>query len=173
LSRIEDFAFADTSLKRIAIPSSVLMLADLCFASCKDLENVALDPDSKLDRIGESAFNASSQPYQSRDCCQTLLCWSSARPRYRYVGDRLTSIQIPSSISVLAFACFFRRLALESVTFLPPSQLVRLESSAFHYTGLKSICILASVTVICDSSFRCCPCLNSVTISRHFQLPCS
>jgi hypothetical protein len=59
LHRIEESAFAESSLKITTIPASVEVVCKSCFYYCKSLASVTFESNSKLHRIAESAFHAS------------------------------------------------------------------------------------------------------------------
>jgi hypothetical protein len=60
---------------------------------------------------------------------------------------------IPSSVVILGKSSFDQCKSLESVTFESGSRLERIEESAFHVSGLKSIEIPGSISFIDDFAF--------------------
>jgi hypothetical protein len=73
--------------------------------------------------------------------------------RNAFQGSGLTSIVIPSSISVIDHFCFSDCKSLLSVTFESMSRLIRLEGWAFTESGLISIIIPSSRKMIDPSCF--------------------
>jgi hypothetical protein len=60
---------------------------------------------------------------------------------------------------------------LSSFTFESGSKLMRIESSAFRWcSSLRTICIPASVEVLCSSSFRECSSLSSLIFEPGSKL---
>jgi TPR repeat protein len=82
------------------------------------------------------------------------------------------SIMIPSWVRVLEKGSFsgIDRRTLKSVTFEAGSRLERIDESAFHGSGLKSLAIPSSVGVLGKWSFAECQCLGSVTFERRSRL---
>jgi hypothetical protein len=96
---------------RCWFPSSVEMICESCFSSCKSLISVTFDANSRLSRLEKLAF-----------------CRSG-----------LQSIRLPGSLEVICESCFSSYESFASVTFDPNSRLSRLEKLTFHGTRLQSI----------------------------------
>jgi hypothetical protein len=138
LRTIEGCPSSFSKLRTIAIPSSVEIIGDSCFAACcygDCLCEVTFEPGSKLREIKMGAFERTA----------------------------IKRIEIPSSVEIIGDGCFHGCAGLREVTFGYGSQLQRIGKLAFIYTSLESITIPSSVKVIganCfflggNSSLRC------------------
>jgi hypothetical protein len=152
LKEITISSFDRSSLESIIIPASVTIARWsrgpnwIAFRS-KDVEwntafSVFFAPDSKLERIEESAFSKSN----------------------------LKTIIIPRFCSELCEACFSNCDLLESIGFEPDSQLLSIGKSAFQGSALKWIVIPKSVKVLSESSFEACNSLQSIGFEDDSQL---
>jgi hypothetical protein len=125
-----------TLLISIFIPSSVQILGANSFQNCKSLESVTFGISSRLETIGEAAFNGccSLTSICIPAACESIGCVAFGAERFDYQyckslqsvkfesGSRLTSIgrrafdgcsalecfDIPASVLVLGFGCFWR-----------------------------------------------------------------
>jgi uncharacterized protein YuzB (UPF0349 family) len=60
LTRIESYAFNESSLQSILIPKNVEILGSSCFSYCKSLSSISFESNSHLTRIESFAFSYSS-----------------------------------------------------------------------------------------------------------------
>jgi hypothetical protein len=65
LTRIESYAFYNSSLQSIMIPSTVQILGSSCFSSCKSLSSISFESNSQLTRIESNAFSNSSLSFHT------------------------------------------------------------------------------------------------------------
>jgi uncharacterized repeat protein (TIGR02543 family) len=161
LSVIEPFAFANSSLTSITIPSSTSLIMDSAFLNTKKLVSVSFDPDSKLEAVGDYAFS----------------------------GSGLTEIYVPASVTsigerafantnTLAFVSFDQGIQLPSIAsgmfeeasaltsiVIPPS-VTSIGASAFKSTGLMDLTIPAGVTSIGDQAFASAADLANVSFDQ-------
>lgn len=78
MSLIDDYAFHNTSISRILIPSYVKKLGKKTFGKCRELEKIEFQNDSKLSSFGENCFSKTN----------------------------ISSISIPSNIDTFQFQIF-------------------------------------------------------------------
>jgi hypothetical protein len=90
-------------LKKITIPSSVELIGERGFFSCKSLREITFEAGSKLRRIGGRAFD----------------------------NTGLWKIVIPSSVEVIGGRCFSGCISLREVTCETGSRLKEIGSDAF------------------------------------------
>jgi hypothetical protein len=175
-----------SQLQSICIPPLVEILSDRCFGQCESLSTVSFEPDSKLKRIdgtafiycssltslfipasvetiGDSAFsdtNISKIIVEDgnthfRVCDNSLPDFSGISLIQSF--DRRKNIRINRCIEILCQKCFYIFTTLETVEFESNSQMRRIEENAFwNCSSLKSICIPASVEIICERCFSKC-----------------
>ena len=84
--------------------------------------------------------------------------------KYAFYGTRLTSIEIPASVTSIGENAFRGCTNLGSVTFAEGSQLESIGKLAFNGTALTSIEIPASVTSIGENVFLSCNSLASMAV---------
>ena len=60
IERIESFSFSTTEIEKITIPSKVKYIGKCAFSSCKKLQHVEIEHDSKLQYIEQDAFENTS-----------------------------------------------------------------------------------------------------------------
>ena len=129
-------AFAKcTSLKRVVIPGSVREIGMSAFAECTALESVVIH--NGVSEISVGAFNGCSS---------------------------LKSVVIPGSVRNICLAAFHRCISLKSVDI---QNGVRVIDGAFlNCTSLESVIIPPSVRMINNTTFDGCPALKTV----HFRI---
>jgi len=160
LTEIEEEAFSQCeSLISVYIPDNVRTIGSKAFWKCKKLKNVSINDGSKLLSIDGGVEKGSSY-YESTGA-------------FAYCSS-LERIIIPSSLQVIGVGSFYECSALEEVEFKEGASLKAIEGSpniyqlyyssgkdnysystfgAFSRTGLKSIKIPASLTVLGPGSF--------------------
>jgi hypothetical protein len=184
----QDFDCSRNACRRW-IPSSIFGLAKICFSAYKSLRSVTFEPDSKLQRIDESAFAGSalaaiilpkSVEVLCKQCfydCKSLrsITFESDSKLQRiedfvFQLSALASIIIPKSVEVLCKQCFYNCKSLRSVTFESDSKLQRIDESAFERSALTSIIVRKSVEVLCKQCFSACKSLPSVPFQLGSKL---
>jgi hypothetical protein len=129
---------------RVMIDQSIGIIGPLCFFRSTTLLALSFEPDSRLRRIDQSAF----------DECESLR-W----------------ITIPASVEILGEKCFSSCISLLRISFQSHSQLRRIECGAFSgCRSLQSICIPASVEILRTSCFCNCGSLSAVSFESGSRL---
>lgn len=145
LRLIRYWAFEDSLIESITIPSQVEEILEGCFAGCKNLKSIVFSNNSHLHEFSKDLFKDSG----------------------------LESITIPSNINKISQNSFVNCIKLENVYFAPNSNLRIIEYGAFENTALKSICIPSSVIDIKESAFKNCSNLKlkMIQVSILFMSP--
>ena len=143
VTKIGDCAFCGCNLTSITIPDSVTSIGNDAFANCDNLTTVNFRANSKLESIGDWAF---------QDC------------------SSLTSITIPDSVTSIGSMAFRFCENLVTVNFGANSKLESLVEEVFAESGLTSITIPASVTSIGDWAFGRCENLATVNFGANSEL---
>jgi hypothetical protein len=173
----------------IVIPSSVVVLGKSSFCECESLESVTFESDSRLERIGNSAFRCSGLksiliPSSVVVLGKGSFCECKSLETVKFVsGSRLErieecafrlcelkSIEIPSSVVVFGKEWCCSCWSLESVTFESGSRMDRIDESAFQGSGLRSFLIPSSVVVLGRGSFCRCESLEAVAFESDSRL---
>lgn len=116
-------------LKSVTIPSSVKSLGAYNFWFCNNLETVTLN--EGLETIGEGCFKAHS-PYGS---------------------GKLTSVNVPSTVTTIGKQSFMNQDNLTSLTFAENSQLTSIGQQAFDDDNLSSVIIPKTVKSLGNNCF--------------------
>jgi hypothetical protein len=133
LQRIGMRAFAECSLEKIRIPSSVEVLEESCFCGSA-LRFVTFEKQSRLKRIEDSCFEST----------------------------KIRKIVIPSATEVIGDFVFRDCESLSGISFESGSRLQRIGSEAFRNTKFKKLRIPASCEFIGEGCFEECD-VNGVT----------
>lgn len=165
LESIGTVAFASSGLVSITLPPLITELTDSVFSNCLNLESVALNttdpytiressfaacgaltsisPVENLISIGPSAFIGCSSLNLNLSQADSLTSIGA----FAFYNSGLTSIAIPSLVTVLSAAVFQRCVNLTSVGLT--SGLTTIQNNAFsECTSLLTLTIPASVTTI-------------------------
>lgn len=134
---IGSYAFEKRNFESITIPANVTGIGAYAFRGCASLKTVTFEGESKLEAIGEHAF----------DNCTSL-----------------ASIMLPLGLRAIGSSAFYQCSALTSVTFgermggfilggASASSLESIGYGAFAFTQLKSFDIPKTVTEIANFAF--------------------
>jgi len=139
VTSIRIWAFMNTELTSITIPSSVTSIGDKAFYGCSKLTSVIFPSGSKLESIGKSAF---------------------------YNCSMLASIEIPDSVDSIESMAFSGCTGLTSVKL--PNNIKSIAAWTFdRCSELTSIDIPDGVTSIGEDAFSACSKLVSVKLSNE------
>lgn len=158
LEYIGEFAFENTGLESITIPSSVTNLEERSFQYNKNLKTIKFQQNSQLKTI----------KYQTVYQCPKLTSFVIPKgvtclENQSFQGCGITSIVIPNTVTSMngAFAgCY----TLEEVIFEEGCELTEIGINTFMMTNLISIKIPASITKLAGASFYQCKALESITL---------
>ncbi|EAY03582.1 hypothetical protein TVAG_042340 [Trichomonas vaginalis G3] len=121
---IGNFAFSDTSLAKISIPSLVTSIGEWCFKSTA-LNYISFESPSHLESIPAGCFH----------------------------GSDLASIYIPQSVKTFQRNAFSNS-NIQSIDFNTTSQLELIDESCFSNSHIRSITIPDSVKIISNNAFE-------------------
>jgi hypothetical protein len=163
LATIGQEAFSSSSITDIEIPASVTNIDESAFSICTDLETVTFADGSRLTTIGNGAFSNCENLTNI-----TIPAGVTSIGNEAFYGCSLPSIEIPASVTNIDDGAFSDCTDLETVTFVPSSQLQNIGDRAFlNCESLTSINIPASVTEIGRIAFRNCTGLETVTFEAN------
>lgn len=167
-------SFCVRNVRKLAIPSFVRIIDPFAFSMCRSLSKVTFDHDSKLERIGENAFEMSrinEVIFPSHLNCidQRALSQCSSLERIEFPSNSelekisgyafnrtiLEVVSIPSNVVEIS-QCAFSESRLEKIKFSNDSKLKKIGKGAFNECEFESICIPSSVVKIGKRSFNRC-----------------
>ena len=125
VKRIENYAFSDTSIEAITIPSGIEVFGKCAFQYCFFLTKIEFEKNSKLQIIEKDAFQSS----------------------------KIKSITIPSEVRKIGKRAFFCCGLLTKIEFEKNSKLQEIEESAFCGSSIESIEIPSGVIDIKENAF--------------------
>jgi uncharacterized repeat protein (TIGR02543 family) len=143
LNRIEIYAFYESGLVSIDLPSSLEYIDEGAFENCLDLRWVHIPSNSNLKSIDRYAFRN---------------------------DQNLNSIAFPASLTFLGESSFENTTRLWNVTFAENINLSTIERRTFYQSGLYQIEIPASILTIGNYAFSYCIYLNSLTFAENSQI---
>lgn len=108
LQLIEEYAFANSNIKKISIPKHVSKIGKIAFYSCKNLQLVEFHEDSELQLIEENAF----------------------------ANSKINQISIPKHISKIGKSAFNSCKNLQIVEFQEDSELQSFDISNNEYSSI-------------------------------------
>lgn len=148
------FAFANSNVESLSLPSSIECLEDgWCYGI------------SKLNDISVSPKNEKFMLYN-----KSLLIFD--KKVIVFAKRNIVEVTIPSFITRIASFAFYYCFKLESVSFEDESSLAEISNESFGYCyELKNVSpIPASVNKICNSAFQNCESLESITFVLESSL---
>ena len=144
-------------LKTVKIPDSVITIYGMAFNGCKNLTKVEMS--KNLEKIGTKAF------WNCKSLKEIKLYNKLKRiGSYAFVGNAISSIVIPDSVTLIGLNAFYNCDSLRKVVL--SSGLTELSYNAFESCdNLKSVVIYDGLKTICDAAFKDCNNLSSVFYS--------
>lgn len=188
------YAFSGRSITSVTLPTTIVSIERNAFQTCYSLTNVAFAAESKLQSIGDHAFNGctslttitipatvTSLGNNAFQSCKHLTNITFATgSQLQSIGnhafngsDNLTEVSIPDSVTTIGHNAFTGCTALVKVQFGTGSQLNNLSSYAFYNcVNLEQINIPDSVRTIGSYAFTFCKKLTCISIpSGVAELP--
>ncbi len=188
------YAFSGRSITSVTLPATIVSIERNAFQTCYSLTNVTFAAESKLQSIGNHAFNGctslttitipatvTSLGNNAFQSCKNLTNITFATgSQLQSIGnhafngsDNLTEVSIPDSVTTIGHNAFTGCTALVKVQFGTGSQLNNLSSYAFYNcVNLEQINIPDSVRTIGSYAFTFCKKLTCISIpSGVVELP--
>ncbi|MBE6588622.1 MAG: leucine-rich repeat domain-containing protein [Ruminococcaceae bacterium] len=185
VTTLGSYVFADcTKLSEATLGTSLRVIGSYAFSGCTRLSGIEIP--SSVTSIGSSAFSGCTNLIQIENGVSYVEKWvidcdtyvTNIILRTNTVGvansafmdcTRLTSIQIPDSVTNIGGCAFYNCSRLTSVDI--PSGVTSIDSSTFYgCTGLTSIEIPASVTSVGSSAFYGCTGLTDISFPVNSRL---
>ena len=154
LSSINKYAFSNSLIEKISIPSSLTQIEDFAFSSCKFLKNIEFPDDIKLATLGSNAFSYSSirrikipssvlkiENGAFYYCQQLFSIEFSEGTKLQSIGKdsftgcEIETISIPSCVSKLGEFALSKCSRLKTINFSMDSELTSIENEALHGVG--------------------------------------
>lgn len=168
LKVIDNYAFFETAIQSVDLPSSLTDLGDKVFSNCDSLESVTFN--SANTNIGHSAFEYCAS-LKNVSLPKNLTKLNSSTFYHCY---SLSSISLPVTLTYIGSSCF-SSTALTSIVF--PDGIKSIGSNAFDGTRLEEVVLPQGLTYIGDYAFWHCenlkklqlPISSTITYYRTFQ----
>lgn len=144
VKEIGAYAFYNSKIENVVIPSSVEIIDDWAFTACKKLVTISLP--NGIKEIGYNAFNSTS--------LEKVILPDSITSLGSYLFHSCSSLQsvvLPKNISSISANMFSGCKSLTSITI--PSSVTAIYEDAFEDSGLTSIKIPSCVKSIDDNAF--------------------
>jgi hypothetical protein len=161
------------SLTSITIPASITLIETSAFELTPGLTKITIEPNSQLNRINNTAFQASYINSFDLPDSVTFINYNAFQfaPRLRnfninlntsklnkigsnvFTSSPITSINIPKNITLIEVGTFKNATSLTSINFTSDSLLNKIGLNAFENCGLSTINIPDSVTLIDTNAF--------------------
>ncbi len=153
LLRIESFAFvsADTqtaALQTIRLPASVTEIEPFAFAGCNQLREITVS--------AQNPYYFASQN-----------CLVSKTDKCLIQGCATSVIPTDGSVLQIANGAFYRQNELTAIAL--PSQVTKVGSLAFAYTGLREIVIAEGVQTLENGAFKGCASLERIALPASLK----
>lgn len=196
---IGDIAFQSRYiLTSITIPDGVISIGDHAFNCCDGLTSITIPNCVKTIRscafrlcggLTSIVVNEGNTIYDSRNGCNAIIetasntlisgCKNTIIPDGvtsigidAFSGSRLTSINIPKSVTSIGEGAFLFCTRLTSINI--PEGITRIEPQTFYCcSSLTSITIPESVTAIDEGAFAGCSNLNTITVNAVTPPACA
>ncbi|WP_373888030.1 leucine-rich repeat domain-containing protein, partial [Metamycoplasma hominis] len=188
------YAFPNTNIESITIPSSVKEIGWYAFYGCKNLKEVILN--EGLERIGYDAFwnthiesitipssvkeieecafhfsnissiliNSNNKNFEIKD---NFFIDKNNKKILAYLDKKTTKVTIPDSVKEIGESAFYGCKNLKEV--ILNEGLEKIGAEAFWDAGIKSITIPGSVKEIGESAFSNCENLKEVILNEGLE----
>lgn len=181
IKKIGSYAFSDSSIEKITIPSQITHIHEGAFYNCREIDKIEIKEDSNLQSIGKSAFTESlierifipSNVFELKDgWCEG----TSKLTNVEIAKNNKNFILIDNSIllgktdlksdtfDVLSFA----NRDIQNVEI--PSNIKIIGSYSFSESSIESVSIPPLVTHICEGAFAWCENLQKIEIQQNSKL---
>ena len=165
LTRIPDYAFADTELVSIKIPKSVTAIGSGAFYSCMSLETFELEEGCVIEEIGDEAFNGCMNVVL--DINELLANVTDMGQDVFWMNQRITcgtdgTLRLSDDIEEIPDYAFDGLSVIKKVIW--PSNLNYIGECAFSRTGIEEVILPETVTFISYAAFSQCKSLKKVII---------
>lgn len=165
---IDDYTYYGcVGLTSVKIPDTVISIGIWAFRNCKGLENLTLS--NNLLYVGGAAFdNCSKLPTNTYDNAYYLGSMDNPYLLLLKATDRyITSCNVHSDTKIIGDCAFLNIESLASITL--SEGLIQLGSSALYGTGLTSVNIPDSVTIIDYQCFAYCRSLTTINFGSGLK----
>ena len=161
--------YSNSIITSVSIPSSVTSIGNYAFQGCTGLTSVSIP--SSVTSIGIQAFSdcigltAITVDTNNLSYSSTAgVLYNKSQTTLIQCPGSLTSVSIPSSVTTIGFAAFYKCTNLTSVSI--PSSVTNIQNYAFDAcSGLTSVTLPSGVaTIFGYNAFRGCSGLTSVSI---------
>ena len=183
----EPGAFAESSIRTIFVPPSVLVIGASCFQDCSLLESVVFAKHSRLMRIEEAAFSGCAlrsltipatvefigsrcflyvEQIGNQSSLEMVTFTANSilmhLGRSAFFNTSIRHLEVPRDVSVIPQYCFAYSL-LETISFEAPSRMRRFGIGAFAHSALRVIDVPERLEIVCKGCFEGCESLAIVT----------
>ena len=148
LISIGEYAFAESGLLSYVVPQTVENIGRYAFFACADLTDITVDGGN----------------LHYKDVSGVLFDYGGTVLIAYPAGKAAASYAVPSGTQVIGCGAFAQSKNTRTVTF--PASLTAIEEAAFNSSGLTSVAIPASVSVIRNNAFTNCDTLSKLTIAE-------
>ena len=167
LQEIGIYAFQQTPLGKVTIPSSVKKLGEASFADTKNLTEVHFETGCQLDSLPSNLFQNAEKltkvvfdgTNHVQKICSSVFANCSS----------LATFKVPKTVSVIGSGAFRGTTALGTVEFEPGSVLDRIGQGAFSDCGITKITLPEKVKLIQELAFDHCGNLTEITLPKIFE----
>ena len=165
LKRIGTWAFFNTGLESLRLPTSLETLGSAAFRENNKLKTVTVAASSKLKKIDAGAFysntNLESFTFEGTTALETI-------GQQAFMGaTKLKKFNIPASVKSIESAAFEGTSSMKEVTFAAPAQIAKITEGAFQSaSALEKIELPVSVKEIEKDAFNKCKSLKEIVIPK-------
>ncbi len=162
------YAFSQTAITEVSIPATVTLLGEGAFANNTLLRSLTFATDSKLTKIGDSAFNRCPIDGELFIPASVIEIGESA---FANCSGSVLDPNVPENNDEDPLNDVYTNIGITKVIFESGSRLQIIGKSAFSTCSvLQSIEMPNTVTSIGDSAFYFCPVLTTVTFAENSAL---